>query len=442
LKVFKWLIEDAPGISDGYKDELIIQVLNTKKMIRTLQIIFLVSLFAMPGRSQQIDLLLKGGHVIDAKNNRDAILDVAIHDGKIHQVGANLTGNYFQTVDATGLIVVPGLIDIHSHNFHGTQEDAYLSNSFSSLPPDGFTFRAGVTTIVDVGGAGWRNFKTFKKQTIDRAKTRVLSFLNIVGAGMAGGAIEQNLADMDAKLTAMEAKAYPDHVVGIKVAHYYGPEWTPVEKAVEAGTIADIPVMVDFGGYETPLSIKTLFFDKLRPGDIYTHTYAHVTRRIPIVDEQRKLRPFVLEAQQRGIIFDVGHGGGSFLFDQAIPAIRQGLKPNSISSDLHTGSMNGGMKDMTNIMSKFLNMGMTIQEVVHASNWHPAQIIKRPELGNLDLGAGADVAILRVVEGDFGFIDVKGWRLKGDKKIICELTLRDGQVMWDLNGISRPTWEE
>lgn len=403
----------------------------------------MLCLFLLNLPAQQIDMLLQGGHVIDPKNNIDAVMDVAIDEGKIVQVAVNIpTDNVFRVINVKGLYVVPGLIDIHSHNFFGTEPDAYLSNSFTALPPDGFTLRSGVTTVVDVGGAGWRNFRTFKKQTIDRSKTRVLSFLNIVGSGMKGGPYEQNLEDMDAKLTALEAKAYPEHVVGIKLAHYYGPEWTPVERAVEAGTLADIPVMIDFGGYaDDPLSIETLFMEKLRPGDIFTHTYANVRGRIPVVDEHRKLRPFVLEAQKRGIIFDVGHGGGSFLFDQAIPAIEQGLKPNSISTDLHTGSMNGGMKTLANVMSKFLNIGLSMPEVIAATTWNPAQIIKKPELGHLSVGAVADVAVLKLETGSFGFIDTKGWRLNGDKKLIGELTLREGTVVWDLNGISRPVWE-
>ena len=411
--------------------------------MKTLLLTFLLCCSFLSLLGQQIDLLIKGGHVIDPKNNIDEIMDVAIHNDKIHQVAKDLSnGNYFQTIDAKGLYVVPGLIDIHSHNFFGTEEDAYLSNSYTALPPDGFSFRAGVTTIVDVGGAGWRNFKTFKKQTIDHSKTRVLSFLNIVGSGMAGGAVEQNLADMDAKLTAMEAKAFPEYVVGIKVAHYYGPEWTPVERAVEAGRQANIPVMVDFGGVEPKLSLEKLFMEKLRPGDIFTHTYAKIQTRESIVDDNRKLKPFVLKAQERGIIFDVGHGGGSFVFDQAIPAIRQGLKPNSISTDLHTGSMNGGMKSQSNVMSKLLNIGLSLNEVITASTWNPANIIQRPELGHLSVGAEADVAILKIENGNFGFVDTKGWRVNGNKKIVCELTMRAGKIVWDLNGISRPAWEE
>ena len=407
---------------------------------------FILHLFLLCGFSwaaaQPIDLLLKGGHVIDPKNGIDAVMDVTIDDGKILEVGPNLSpDSVAQIVNAEGLYVVPGLIDIHSHNFFGTEPNAYLSNSYTAVPPDGFTFRAGVTTVVDVGGAGWRNFRTFKEQTIDHSKTRVLSFLNIVGAGMKGGAHEQNLTDMNGKLTAMVARQFPDHIVGVKVAHYFGPEWTPVEEAVKAGDLADIPVMIDFGGVDPPLSLERLLLEKLRPGDIFTHCYAHVNGRIPIVDEQQKLRPYVLEAQQKGIIFDVGHGGGSFLFAQAIPAIEQGLKPNSISTDLHTGSMNGGMKNMTNVMSKFLNLGLSLQEVVERSTWNPAQIIQQPQLGHLSPGAVADIAILRLRTGEFGFIDTRGWKLEGTQKLECELTLRDGAVVWDLNGISRPAWK-
>ena len=411
--------------------------------MKKLTLLALFISFSFTGiQAQKFDILLEGGHVIDPKNSIDGIMDVAISEGKIAQVARDIsTANATRVVDVKGLFVMPGLIDIHSHNFFGTEEDAYLSNSYTAVPPDGFSFRSGVTTIVDAGGPGWRNLKTFRKQTIDHSKTRVLCFLNIVGSGMKGGAVEQNLADMDAKLTAIEARAYSEYVVGVKVAHYSGAEWAPVERAVEAGKLADIPVMVDFGGSQPELSLETLFMEKLRPGDIFTHAYAHVDGRMPIVDDKGKLYPFVLEAQKRGIIFDVGHGGGSFVYEQAIPAIRQGLKPNSISTDLHIGSMNGGMKDFTNVMSKFLNMGLTVREVVERSTANPANIIKRPELGHLTPGAVADIAVLKLENGKFGFVDTKGFRINGNKKLVCELTIREGKVVWDLNGISSPVWE-
>ncbi|MEM7367260.1 MAG: amidohydrolase/deacetylase family metallohydrolase [Bacteroidota bacterium] len=411
------------------------------KNLLLLLLSFILCLSSLP--AQQIDILLKGGHVMDPKNGIDAPMDVAIKDNKIQEVAADIpASNAVQVVDVSGMYVMPGLIDIHTHNFWGTEDDKYLRNSYTALPPDGFGFRAGVTTMVDAGSSGWKNFSQFKEQTIDQSKTRVLCFLNIVGEGMAGGALEQNLGDMDAKLTAMVAKENAEHIVGIKLAHYYGPEWIPTERAVEAGEQANIPVMIDFGGYDPELSIETLFLEKLRPGDIFTHCYAHVDRRIPIVDEAGKVRPFVFKAQERGIIFDVGHGGGSFLFEQAVPAIEQGLKPNSISTDLHTGSMNSAMKDMVNVMSKLLNIGLSLSEVVERSTWNPASIIQRTELGHLSPGAGADVAVLRMEEGVFGFIDVQGWKVEGDKRLICELTIRDGKVVWDLNGISRPSWKK
>ena len=391
-------------------------------------------------QAQSYDLLLDNGRVIDAKNSLDARMDVAIKDGKIARVAQEISPEEAaQVIDAEGLLVTPGLIDIHAHNFHGTEPDAYLSNGLSALPPDGFSFRVGVTTLVDVGGAGWRNFDTFKQQTIVPSKTRVLSFLNIVGSGMKGRHVEQNLNDMDAKMTALVAQENPE-VVGIKVAHYAGPEWDPVDRAVAAGEMAGVPVMVDFGGTLPPLPLDELLLEHLRPGDIFTHTFGHVPGRIPIVDERSRLRPYVVAAQQRGIVFDVGHGGGSFLFRQAVPALKQGFRPNTISTDLHTGSMNAGMKDQLNVMAKFINMGMSVPEVVAAATWQPAQVIQRTDLGQLDEGAVADVAVFSLHEGDFGFVDSGGYRMDGTQKLECELTLRAGEVVWDLNGRSRPYW--
>ena len=393
--------------------------------------------------AQEYDLLIKNGHLIDAKNELDQSMDVAVLDGKVAEVSANIPiEKAKKVIDATGLYLVPGLIDIHAHVFWGTRSDEYISNSYTSLPPDGFTFRSGVTTVVDAGSAGWKNFKTFREQTIDHSKTRVLAFLNIVGSGMKGGAIEQNLRDMDPKLTAIVAEQNSDVIVGIKLAHYSGPEWDPLDRTVEAGKLVSMPVMIDFGGSTPELSMETLLLEKLRPGDIYNHCFAHVRGRTPVVDENGMVRPFVKEAQSKGIVFDVGHGGGSFLFEQALPAMEQNFLPNSISTDLHTGSMNGGMKDMLNIMSKFLNMGMSLQDVVARSTWAPAVYIQKEELGHLSVGAGADIALLNLQEGDFGFADTKGWKINGNKKLECELTLREGKVVWDLNGMSMQEWNK
>jgi dihydroorotase len=391
--------------------------------------------------AQNYTILLKGGHVIDPKNNINEIMDVAIRDDKVVQVAKNIDiKQASQVVDAKGLYITPGVIDIHSHNFFGTQEDHYLGDGFEALPPDGFTFRTGVTTVVDAGGAGWKTFSTFKNQAIAHSKTRVLSFLNIVGEGMRGGPYEQNLNDMDAKMTAAVVRQHKE-IVGIKVAHYSGSEWDPVDRAVAAGKIANVPVMIDFGGTIPMLSIEELFTKHLRPGDIFTHAFAQLASRMPIVDAQGKLLPFVVEAQKRGIIFDVGHGGGSFRFSQAIPALKSGFIPNTISTDFHTGSMNAGMKDQLNVMSKFLNMGMTLQQVIQASTWNPALVIHREDLGHLSAGAGADIAVFSLQKGKFGFIDSGGYSMQGTQKLQCELTLRDGKIVYDLNGISKPAWD-
>ncbi len=383
------------------------------------------------------DLLLAGGHVVDPKNGISQVRDVAIAGGKIAAVEAHIDPKTAaKTVDVSGLYVTPGLIDIHAHVFAGTGEPSSYAGDLS-LYPDGFTLRNGVTAVADAGSSGWRNFPDFLNRIVNRSRTRVFAFLNIVGAGMRGGMYENNLADMSAEATASMAKEHPGVVGGVKTAHYAGPEWTPVERAVEAGTLANIPVMVDFGTNYASRPLTELLERKLRPGDIYTHMYSGL--RNELVDG--RVNEGMLAGRKRGVIFDVGHGGGSFLWRVAVPALEQGFAPDSISTDLHVGSMNSGMKDMLNVMSKFLVMGVRLEEVIKLSTWNPAREIHHEELGHLTVGATADVAVLRVEKGRFGYADSNGARLEGDRKLTCELTVLDGLVVYDLNAISKTDWK-
>jgi dihydroorotase len=383
------------------------------------------------------DLVIKGGHVIDARNGIDAVRDVAIKDGKIAAVTANIpAAQATKTVNAAGLYVTPGLVDIHVHVYTGEQGSSY-SRGPNAVPIDAFAPRSCTTTVADAGSPGWRNFEDYKSRIIDKSKTRVTAFLNIVGNGMGGGTIEQNLEDMEVKPTADMALKHKGVIVGIKSAHYSGPEWAPYERAVEVGRIANIPVMVDFGSARVR-TIKELFEKYFRPGDIYTHAYAGGGRG-ELIDG--KVNPAIFAAQKKGIIFDIGHGGGSFVWATAVQAFKEGYYPDSLSTDLHVGSMNAGMKDMVNVMSKFLALGMPLKDIVVRSTWNPAKEIKREELGNLSVGAPADVAVLRLDKGKFGFLDQRGGRLDGTQRLGCELTLREGQVVWDLNGLAAEPWQ-
>jgi dihydroorotase len=266
----------------------------------------------------------------------------------------------------------------------------------------------------------------------------VLVLLNIVGAGM-GGEVEQNNKDMDPKPAADTARQHPDIVVGFKSAHYQGPEWVSVDNAIEAGKMTNRPVMVDFGTFRSERPFEDLVTKRLRPGDIYTHFYLAA---VPMLDDGKKVRSYLFEARKRGVIFDAGHGGGSFVFKHAVPAMQQGMPPDSISTDLHYTSMNAGMKDMLNVMSKFLNMGMRLEDVILRSTWNPAKEIKRTELGSLSVGSGADIAVLNLQKGKFGFVDVLGAKMAGTQKLVAELTVRDGRVVWDLNGLTREEWNK
>jgi len=383
-----------------------------------------------PGPTDTYDLLLKGGHVIDARNGVSAARDVAIKDGKIAAVSPTIDpARASKVVDVSGLYVTPGLIDIHFH--------AYAGGTYPrGVSPDGFTFRTGTTTVVDPGSAGWRTFEDFKTRIIDVSKTRVLAMLNIVGWGIAGAQRENDLTDMEVQPTVAMARKHKGLVVGIKTAHYAGPEWDPFSRSVEAGKQTDTPVMVDFGSARVR-TIKELFEKHFRPGDIFTHCYAGGSRA-EVIDG--KINPAIFAAQKKGILFDIGHGGGSFVFRTAVQAFKEGWYADTISTDMHTNSMNAGMKDMLNVMSKFMALGMPLDQVIAKSTWAPAKAIKHEGLGHLSAGAVADVAVLRVENGKFGFIDQNGARLSGTQKLTAEMTIKDGKIVYDLNGLASPEW--
>jgi dihydroorotase len=382
--------------------------------------------------AQPYDTLLKGGHVIDPKNGIDRVMDVAISGGKIARVAAGINSSEAKkTVDVAGLYVTPGLIDIHVHIY------LWQEPGGEAVQADAHSFRSGVTTMVDAGSSGWRTFPDFKRRIIQPSKTRILAFLNIVGAGMGTGK-EDDPAEMDAEAAAKMAKENPDIIVGFKSAHYAGPGWESVGGAVKAGELTGLPVMVDFGRVNATRNINALFLDKLRPGDIYTHCFSGHREELL---ENGKVNPAMEAGRKRGIIFDIGHGAGSFYWYVAVPAYAEHFYPDSISSDLHINSMNAGMKDMTNIMSKLMSLGSSLQDVVRMSTYNAAKEIKRPMLGNLDPGSDADVAVLRLDHGNFGFVDSAGAKKSGNQLLVCEMTLRAGKVMWDLNGRASQDWK-
>lgn len=407
-------------------------------MTQTVIFLFLTLIFSSPILAQaRYDLLIRGGHVIDPKNKVDGPSDVAIKDGAIAAVGKSIDpGLAAKVVDASGLYVTPGLVDMHVHLYTGTGLKTLTGDQ--SVYPDGFSFRACTTTMADAGSSGWRNFEDFKQRVIDRFKTRVFAFVNIVGDGM-NGDNEQDVSSMDSKAAAAIAKKYPDTVVGFKTAHYAGPDWSAVDRVLEAGRMANLPVMVDYGIVVPERPHEDFYLKKMRAGDIYTHMWRKFD---PTIDEKGRVRPYLFEAKKRGVIFDVGHGAGSFIWRYAVPSMEQGFIPDSISTDLHTGSMNAGMKDIVNVMSKMINLKMPLSEVVLKSTWNPAQYIRREKLGHLSVGAPADVAIFRLERGKFGFVDSDRFVRSGNQRLTCEMTVLSGNVMWDLNGLSSDPWDK
>lgn len=399
--------------------------------------LLIINLSLSESYAQQIDLLIKNGHVIDHKNGINSQMDVAVGDGVILRIARNISDNdAAKVVDATGYYVTPGLIDVHAHVFVGMTPRNF-AGGLSSVFPDDFSFRSGVTTVVDPGNAGWRNFPVFKEQVIDQSDTRVLAFINIVGHGLSGNSYNFDLDDMDIEKTLSVIEAYPEIIVGTKIGHFRGDYREPFNRAREVALRADQPLLLECNLPE--LDVEEVL-GEMRPGDIFTHAFE--AGRRSLLDEHNQIYEYVLAARDRGIRFDVGHGGGSFRFSQAIPSVEQGFLPYTFGTDLHHNSRNAGMKDMLNIMSKFLNMGMSVEDIILGATWNAARSIKREDLGHLSEGAIADLTILSKNQGNYGFVDARGFRMDGDQKFEAELTLREGRVVWDLNGLASPHWNK
>ncbi len=421
-------------------------------MTRTLLTLCGVLLLTAAGSAQQYDLLLKGGHVIDPANGIDEVRDVAIQQGKIAAVAKDIpAAEARKVVDVKGYYVTPGLIDIHVHVGHGGASlDWFESNPAKGGEPLGISadraLNSGVTTIVDAGSSGARTFLREKHEVIDQAKVRVLALLNIVAAGMQSGK-EQDVSEMDPQLCAQTIEQNRDVIVGVKTAHYWTekpwdaehPPWTAVDGAEACGKLANVPVMFDFWPRPPERSYEELILKKMRPGDIHTHVFA---QQFPILEKDGSLNPALLEARKRGVIFDVGHGAGSFWFRNAVPAVHKGFIPDSISTDLHTGNINGAVVDMITTMSKLLAIGVPLEDVIRRSTVNPAREIHRPELGTLSVGRDADIAVIELMKGRFGYTDCGNAKMVGNVKIENRLTVRAGKVLYDPTGISRPEWQK
>jgi len=387
---------------------------------------------AAPALAQPYDLLLQGGHVIDPASNINAVRDVAVAGGRIARVAARIAPEQARKViNVAGRYVVPGLVDLHFHAFGYS----------GALLPDDTALPTGSTTVVDAGGAGYRTFETFKKTVIANSKTRVLVLLNIAGNGMTGAASEDNVEDMLPEKTAEVIRANRDLIVGIKVAHFGKPGWDALKRAVSAGRLAEVPVMVDDKIFtNTGRTSREKLLDVMRPGDMHTHMYND--RQVEIISRYNgKVQEYAIEARKRGVLFDLGHGAGSLLWPVAVSAAKQGFWPDTISTDLHASSILMQQSDMPNCMSKMMLLGMKLEDAVRKSTMVPAQVIRRyPEIGTLGEGRVADVAVLAETEGVFAFKDAWGKKMMGTRKLENVLTLRGGTLVWDSEGRGFPEW--
>ncbi len=400
---------------------------------------------ALAQAAPSYDMVIKGGQIIDPANEINQPMDVAVLDGKVARVAKDIPAAQAKTtVDAAGYYVTPGLVDMHICCYYTNL------NVTSSVIADHHCLPSGVTTCCDGGTAGADNFDDFKK-IIDRSKMRILSFLNIVATGAESSGGEQDPAQMKVELAAQTAKAHPDLIVGFKTGHYGGefsetrPPWASIDASIAAGRLTDLPILADFTpqpaqGSIPARSYREFLLDKLRPGDIVAHCLAI---RYPFLDDEGRLNPDVTKARERGVKFDLAHAGASFMLRLVVPAIRQGFIPDAITADLFSNTPVTTGITLTYIMSKFLALGVPLEDVIRRTTMNPAQIINRPELGSLSVGSPADIAVFEMRKGNFAYRGTGGGKIMGDKKLECVMTVFDGKIAYDHPyGLSVPLWED
>jgi len=371
------------------------------------------------------DLILQDGHVLDPSQKLDGVTDVAFSGGKVARIGPNLKADSDCDVrKVSGAIVSPGLIDLHTH--------VYWGGTWLGIDAEDFCRRSGVTTAVDTGSAGPGNFAGFRKHVIERSKVRILAYLHVSFAGiyafsrrvMVGESEEIRLL---APLDAVEvANANRDIIVGIKVrvgARASGRSGTvPLDIALQVADEVGLPVMAHI---DDPPPTYEEVIARLRPGDVLTHAFRPYPNAP--VTAQGTVKQAVIEARRRGVLFDIGHGKGSFAFKTARAMLANGFMPDTISSDVHQLCINGPAFDQVTTMSKFLCLGMPLVDVIAASTVNAAFALKRPDLGSLKPGSVGDATILRVKDGRFDYVDVVGEHLPGDRRIVSEGVVIGGQ---------------
>ena len=375
------------------------------------------------------DLVIRGGRVIDPAQGIDGPRDVAFKDGKVAALEATIeAGAAREVISAAGRLVVPGLIDLHTH--------VYWGGTSLSVQPEPVALRSGATTLVDAGSAGPGNFHGFRAHVIERTPVRILPYLNISFAGifafsksvMVGECSDVRL--LDARECLEVAERHRDLVVGIKVrvgrntSEGYGV--FPLELAIEVAQELGLPVMahIDF----PPPSRKDML-TRLRPGDVLTHCYRPFPNA-PVV--RGEVRAEMWEARERGVIFDLGHGMGGFGFASTRPMLEAGFLPDVISSDVHILCEHGPAFDLLHTMSKLLCLGMPLVDVVRATTARPAEALRRPDLGTLAPGALGDATVLNLAEGAFDYVDVMGERLQGEQRLEVDAIVLGGRL-WPAN---------